>query len=244
MAKFPARGGRAWIDAFALGGSINSMSQDIEQERAVVTCLADVGPRRLVGNYDHKHEHLGFFDGVALEFDPQAFVHLNTDEDHYLAQAFGSANEGDVVYEAIIRLREQVRSGGLGEAVLLNIQADGSNSLSRGLILRNAAVTGTGSGTGRNLGATVAGQTFQAMYRVLAVSGAGSITVRTYQSQNDGAGDAYTEIAGLAATFTAIGRQRFTTTAATEAWKQTVVSAFSGFTSVTLLATAGVVTGT
>ena len=94
------------------------------------------------------------------------------------------------------------------------------------------------------MGASTAGQTFAVVYRILAVSGAGSITLRVQESANDGAPDAYADITGLTETFTAVGAVRDTVTIATEAWKRLSVQAFSGFTSVTILVTAGIVQGT
>ncbi len=85
------------------------------------------------------------------------------------------------------------------------------------------------------------------------MSGSGSVGFQIQESQNDGSPDAYADITmsaesptqGLVtfgtntATFTGVGTIKLYTTAATEAWKRVQVSAFSGFTSVSVIVTCG-----
>lgn len=243
MAKVSNLNTRIYLDEFDLSGYLNASGLDIEQETPVVTCLSDGGPRRAVGNYDHTQDHTGFFDGADNAFDERAFVDLNTDEDHFLAQLFGANAENSRGYEAIVRLARQPRSAALGGAVLLNLQSEGSGGLVRCTVLRNATLVGVGNGTGRNLGATASGTVFAVVFRVLAFSGV-NLTLALEESQNDGGADPYAAIAGLSNAFTAIGVSRKTTTAATEAWKRVAATSPGGFTSATVLVTAGTVQGT
>lgn len=230
------------MDEYALSGYLTASELTVDQETINVATFSDAGPRRVVGNYDTKGSHMGLFDATAGEFDQQVFSNFRTDEDHYLAQFFGAAAEGGIGYERIVRLKSQPLKAAVGAAVLLNIEEEGAGPIVRSTLLRSAAITTTGSGTGRNMGATTSGQTFQVVYRILAVSGTGSIVLQCHESTDDGGGDAYASIAALASgTLSAIGVTRKTTTAATEAYKRITVSTFSGFTSVTVLVTAGVV---
>lgn len=243
MAKIASHPSRFWIDELAAAGYLTSSNLEIAQETIDVATFADAGPRRLVGNYGHKGSHNGLFDAADDAFDPQAFINLRTDEDHYLAQAFGAAGEGAVVYERVVRLVEQVRQAAVGQAILLNITDEGSGPIARGRILRSATVTGTGNGTGQNLGATASGRVLVATWRVLAIVG-GAITLQIHESQDNGAGDAYANIAALASgSLNAVGVVRATTTAATEAWKRVTVSAMTA-SSATILATLGVAANT
>lgn len=242
MAKVPAQHSRIYFDEFELTGFLNATELQIKQETIPVTTFADAGPRRLVGNYDDESVHNGFFDGADNAFDERAFVDLSTDEEHYLGQGFGAVTvEGGIIYETIKRLREKPVSAQIGGAVLLHLTADGAGGAARSTVLSYVSATGTGNRTGRNQGATVAGQTYQAVFRVVSVAGTGSITLKIQESQNDGGADAYADIAGLTETFTAVGVSRKTTIAATEAWKRLSISAFSGFTSAFVLVTGGVV---
>lgn len=239
MAKVPAHPTRVYFDEFDISGFINGTEFKLKQQTIPVACFSDTGPRRLVANHDHDADHMGFFDGATGQFDAQAFIDMNTDEDHYLGQAFGSAAAAAIIHEQIVRLSEQPRSGGEGGAVLLNLKADGSGGVARSTILTTGAFAVDNNGTGRNLGATISGQTFQAVFRVIAYSGLTNVLLKIQESQNDGGADPYADIAGLTNTFTAVGVARKTTTAATEAWKRAVVDV-TGTGSATVLVTAGV----
>lgn len=246
MAKVAARTTRVWVDEHALAASLSAIDlTPAKQELVKVDTFAATGPERLVGNHDHTQAYTGFFDGAEGAFDELAFVNLRTDEDHYVLTALSSAAEGGKGYERVVRFTEQPRSAQNGQAILLNLSDEGSGQICRATILRSAAIAGTGDGTGQNLGATSAGQVTVVTYRILAVDGAGSITLQVHESQDDGATDAYANVAALASgALTAVGVTRVTTTGATEAWKRVTISAYSGFTSVTVLVTIGVVPNT
>ncbi len=246
MAKVSNVGTRIYLDEFALSGFLNTFDLSIVQELAPSVCFSDVGPRRLVGNYDHKHGSNGFFDAATGGLDQLAFVDLNTDEDHYLGEYPGSDAEAGVGYESIVRLTEQPRSGGVGAAVLLNLSSEGSGEgsggLARATVLANATVVAAGNRTGRNMGATTLGQVFAVVFRVLAFTGT-NITLKVQESSDNAGADPYADITGLTSgALTGVGVVRATTSAATEAWKR--VNIAGTFTSATILVTAGVVAGT
>lgn len=236
MAKQASSTVRLWIDEFALAGFINAFSLDMEQERAVVTCLSDDGPRRVVGNYDHSIDWSGFFDGDTGSFDNNVFVDLKTDENHFASVAFTNS-EGAVSYQDVLRLTSQPRGGQAGSAVTLNIQAEGSGARTRGVVLANATVTGAGQRTGRNMGATVSGTVFAVHFHLVTFTGT-NITLKVQESTDDGAVDTYADVSGLTSgALTAAGVVRATTTAASEAWKRIDVS--GTFTSAVIVVTAG-----
>lgn len=240
MAKVASHPTRIWLDEIALSGYLTSTELKVEQETFPVTTFADAGPRRVVGNYDHSGSHMGLFDAATGAFDVQAFTDFRTDEDHYLCQAFGAATENSAAYERVVRLTDQPRKAAVGAALLLSIEEEGSGPIVRGTILRSATVTGTGNGTGRNVGATVAGQITVVTYRILSITG-GAITMQTHQSQDDGGGDAYASVAALASgSLAAVGVTRVSTALATEAWKRITISAMTA-SSALILATIGVV---
>ena len=240
MAKVPAKSTRVWVDEHALSGYLSGADLKLDQETIKVDAFTSTGPERVVGNYDHTLSLAGFFDGADDAFDEISFVNLRTDEQHYAFSAFGGVTEGSRGYEQPIRRKSQPVSSKVGAAVLLSLEAEGDGPISRAYILRSATVTGTGNGTGQNLGATTSGQLFVVTYRILAVSGSGSIVLQCQESQNDGSPDTYASIAALASgTLSGVGVTRKTTTAATEAWKRVSVATFSGFTSATILVTAG-----
>lgn len=229
MAKRPASGARIWLAQYDLSGALNAATLDVTQELADVGTFADVGPRRLPANYGHEHSHNGFFDAASGGLDPTIFALLsNAGGALPLAQLFEGAVEGRVAYEGLIEVSGQPRSGGNGEAILLNITGAGAGGLGRGQVIRAGTITGTGNGTGYNLGATTLGQTLAIVFRVFSGTFS-SLALKVQGSSDDGAGDSYADISGLASgSITTPSAVRVTTTAATEAWKRVVVSAWSG----------------
>lgn len=247
MGKLPANLTRHYLDQYNVSGDYNAFDGDYAQENIDVTCFSDAGPRRLVGNYDVKASLLGFLDVADLANDEWVFALLGNAGDRYLAKVFANSipatipAEGSLVYDDIVRIVSTPRSAKLGGALMFNIETEGGGGSYRGKVLRSAAVTGTGNGTGQNLGATTAPQQLRVTYRVLAFVGT-DITFTIQESSDNGGGDAYANVTGLAETFTAVGVATDSIIISSEAWKRVVIS--GTFTSATVLITIGVVKGT
>lgn len=242
MAKTSNVGTRIWLDQYDLSGFLNSAEQAVSQKMIDWTCFSDAGPRRGVGNHDHRHNQNGFFDGDEHMIDEIIDALRGNASEHYLAKLWGASSAGSVVHEFIAKISAEPRSGGQDGAVLLNSAFEGSGHASRGLVLLNNTINGNGNQTGRNVGATAAGQVFQTVIRVPSGTFT-SFTVKLQESQNDGAPDAYADIAGLSQAITGPGVWRLTTVAATEAWKRVVIADWVG-TNAVVRVTAGVVAGT
>lgn len=244
MAKQPASRTRIWLGRFALGGDLSQGGVEVSQELAVVTALADAGPRRVVGNYDHRLPFLGFLEPTDDGYDEQIHALLESSADHYLTYAIGSAGApaiGDVAYDAVVALEAAPRSAQLGGAVLLNFDGVGRNALSRGVVLGSKTSTGAENLAGVNMGATTSGRTLRAIFRLLAFTGT-NITLKLQESQNDGSPDLYADIAGLTSgALTGPNVVAATTTAATEAWKRLAIS--GTFSSALIVVSAGVLAG-
>lgn len=232
---------RFYVDEFNMSGALNAVTSTLDQPEVDITTFSDTGPRTLIDYYRTRDEFSGFFIDTDDDFDERIHALVGDENDHYLLKLWGSNVENAVAYEAIGRLTNKPISGRSGGVVMLNAAFSGSDACSRGTLLRSATVTGTGQGTGRNLGATLAGVTFQTVFRVLSGTFT-SITLAIQESSDDGVGDAYAAIAGLSNVFTAVGVSRKTTTAATEAYKRVAVTAFTG-TNAVILVTAGRVAG-
>lgn len=243
MAKLAAKSVRAWIDEIDISGYINAATLDLTQEVPEVTCFSDDGPRRVTGNYDHKSSHNGFFDSADDSFDEQVFANFNTEEDHYLVQLFGGQAEGSIGGKLqLIRLSGQPRSAKVGDAQMLNIEAAGSGGLAQVTVLANAALSGTGTRTGRNMGITTTPRLFVASFHLFAFNGT-NITMKVQESSDDAGGDPYADIAGLTSgALVAPGQVYASTTATTEAWKRIIVS--GTFTTATIGVVAGSIAGT
>lgn len=234
-------GTRVWLDRYELSGMLNAANQQVEQVNVTANTFLDVGPRRVVDTYDHKHTHGGLFDAAADALDPVLWALLGDDGYHYLCQLFGSSVEGAVAYEAVVKLAGQPRKAQKAGLVLLDTAFEGAEGLSRGVIHANRTITGLVTMTGRNQGATVAGQVYQTVIRVFSAT-VTTFTVVIEQSTDDGSVDPYAAIAGLSQVITGPGVWRLTTTAATETWKRARVSAWTGTTALVAI-TGGVVAG-
>lgn len=242
MAKVAAHGTRIYLDEFNLSGYLNSSEMSVEQEVPIVTTFADAGPRRVVGNYDYENSEMGYFDGVDDAFDEQVHALLGSTDDHNLTKCWGSASEGGIAYDQVVRLTSKPLEAEVGGAVLLKWDSSGGGGIVRGHVLANVTSTGAEQRAGVNQGAKASGSTYAVVFRVLSFDGT-NITLKVQESSDNGSGDAYADVAGLTSgALTGIGVVRATTTAALEAWRRVDIS--GTFNSALVLVTAGVVVGT
>lgn len=228
MSKQAGSATRVWFDNHKLSAYLTSAEQSVTIEAPVVTCFSDAGPRRVVGNWDHSHSYNGFFDGAPSALD--AIVAARGGTSYYLCNLFSGATVGNPVYESYVTLTERPRAAQIGGAVTLNFTATGTNQIGRGRLLYDATATGTGLGTGVNMGAhTVTMGPTWVIYRVFG----GTFTeciVQILQSQDDGAGDAYASIAGAEVTLTTTGTtcKEIAAGTALEAWRKANITGLTG----------------
>lgn len=247
MARSAARDLRFYWDEFAYSGYLNAFGATITQELPVITSFSDAGPRVIPANYDYTVNFGGFSDYADNDIDEQLQTDFGDNTDHYLAACVantsGLPTEATVAYEYIVQLATRPQSFAIGAAAGFSATAQGSGGASRAKVLRSATISGTGNGTGQNLGVTAANTIFVATFRIISGTFT-SITMKIQESSDDGGGDAYADISGLTSgSMTAVGIVRTTTTAATEAYKRVAVSAFTG-TSLVALVTVGTIAGT
>lgn len=203
----------------------------------------------------------GFMDITAAAsngFDAIEFADL-VDGKHYILRAPQGTARGSIAYETVEANTGTSRAMDIANVAMLNWSGQATEEFYRGFVLTSGeeSITGTADLTGVNCGASTAtspAQRFEVVIRVTAVDGAGSVGVQIQGSSDNGAGDAYADItlsaesptmgsvsyAANTATFTGIGTIKLYTASATEAWKRVQVSAFAGFTSVSLLVTCGI----
>lgn len=133
MSKQPAKNLNLTVNSVALEDDITSASLDVKQEVIDVSALSDIGPRRLVGNYDYGMGLEGVADfasgqsdatlyalvgsaGVATEFDP-------TGE---------SAGPSDPNYDSTSSVLESYSlKAAVGAAVTFSAQLQGNSALAR-----------------------------------------------------------------------------------------------------------------
>lgn len=242
MARLAGAPSRIYIDEFDFSGRTNNGEMTVDVNLPEVTCFSDSAAEFVEGLYNTSLSVNGFFDPADDNYDEQMWAVIGGGVKSYFGFYPGQdGTHADIGYEIQGQIKDEPHIAEVAGAVLLNFTAQGEGATVRSTILCNGAVTATGAVTNsnKNLGTTTSGEKFVAVIRVLSVTGSGSITVDIEQSSDDGGADAYALITGMQQTFTAIGVSRETTTSATEAYKRVNVTALSGFTSVTLLVTAG-----
>lgn len=180
---------------------------------------------------------------------------LDIDDDGWDEIAFAALTDGEHLFtrlpvggaaSAIAYLVKEIAVGeprayDQGGVAMLDWSGQVTGPVSRGKVLTpSTTVTTTGPQSGINLGTTTSTQVLVAHILLLSVTGAGSVTVTIQESSDNGSGDAYAAISGMAATLTTAGSAaRVTFTGATETWKRSNATAFSGFTNATILVAIG-----
>lgn len=235
---------RVYTDELDVSGFARAGKLGLKVDTAEVTNLLSAGNKEyLEGVYDADGSYVAFFDDADDGYDEKMWTKVTTQgDDHYQLDVIGLGATipaaGDVAYERIIRFTGQPREYDIGGAIMLSQEYQVTGGVGRGAVLWSGAITATGTKPGVNVGLTTTPKMVRATYRILAVSGSGSITVAIEESQNDGSPDTYAAIAALnSGAMTGVGVVQKQTTGSTEAWKRINVTAFSGFTSVTLLVT-------
>lgn len=214
---------------------------DLTQPDIPITSIEDVGPRSLIDNYATSDDLTAFGEYAEGEWDEILDALRDDEAEHYLGRFYQGTAENVPAWEGVVKLAREPIVIALGAAQMHNAGFTGASGVSRATVLRSATVTGNGNGTGRNLGATIAGQRFAVTYRVLSGTFT-SFDLQVQQSTDDGGGDAYTAIAALTQSFTAASAVRKSVVTATEAWKRISVANWIG-TNAVLLVTAGRVAG-
>ena len=232
---------RFYLDHHDVSGFLNAGNQSWDSELIESGNFLTAAPVTTAsGKYTEKAGETILFDGAVNQIDAILEALAYTDAPHYRGRQWGAHAEGNVAYETIEKLVSKPIAASEGQLLMINAAWAQAGPTSRGKILRNATVVGTGSGPGQNQGAIVpATAVYQAVIRVLGGVFT-SITVEVHQSATD---SGYALMAGMTHTFTAPGVVRLTFTGASSAWKRAVVTAFAG-TNAIVVVTGGRVHGT
>lgn len=219
-----------YLDEIEVTCALNAA--DFGIERAVVDARTFCGNNQIPGNRTAMASFGGFGLFGADDYEEKLSARMASGADVNRLTIFGNA-AGARAYEVLGPLGKESHAWKAAELLGLSGEIPKGQSLTRGVALHvNQTFTATGAQTGQQHEATTSSQVFVATIRVKSVSGSGSVTFAVQESQDNGAGDAYANIAGASATFTAVGIQRITVSSATELWKRINISAFSGFTNV------------
>lgn len=240
MTKNPAKQTRLYIDQYEFASVLNAVDMDVTQELPVVTCLSDAGPRVLVGNYGHKHNLRGFFVSGSTEMDQLTHSMLASTADRYLAEMYAGTAEGVVAYESIAHPSGKPIRVAVGGAVLQELPMEGAGGMVRGMVLRNATLGASDTGTAIDQGANTAG-TYRATFRF----SSGVYTNCVLQVQDSSNNTTWGNSTGLTATST--GNSKIVvaeTQTALRQYKRVIATTMAGGTDAGVLVIGGVVVGT
>jgi hypothetical protein len=241
LAKQRSSVARIYLDHHRISGSMTAGTFNVNQSDIPITSIEDEGPRSLIDNYTTDDDLTAFGEYAAGEWDAILYDLLDDEAEHYLGRFYVGTAENSPVWDGVVRVTREPLVVAVGAAQMHNAGFSGASGVSRGLVLRSATITGTGNGTGRNLGVTTAGQRFAVTYRVLSGTFT-SFDLKVQGSSDNGGADAYADIAGLTQSFSAVGAARKSIITATEAWKRITVANWVG-TNAVILVTAGRVAG-
>ena len=250
MARVHGDSARIYVNEFNLSGRANQVTLDPAIiPLADITAFEDVADEFIAGKSGRgwSLDLRSWADYDEFEID-QILDALLAAGPHAIGAYFDGSAAGSHGYEGQANLERRNwmhprdNAGQLG----LNVRQAGGSMMGRAMKTREATVvTATENGTGQNHMSFVSGDRLISVVRVIAVTGAGSISVLMEESANDGGGDPYAANAMTAQVFTAVGKnyQSNVETVAGGPWFRHRVSAFSGFTNVTLRTVAAVVPG-
>lgn len=229
-----------FFDAFRLSQIVSKAKMDLKAAAANITALEDAAEAHLQGTLGGTVSASGFMDVAVGGWDSLAKTSL-TDGNHVLSifpTGITASSPAWLLYGFTVG---DADAYDMGNAIMLDWAGQLTGPIARGKVLTAATtVTGTGAQSGINIGTTTSSQTTVVHVLLTAVTGSGSLTLVTQESSDNGSGDAYATISGMTSTLTAAGQAaRQTFTGATEAWKRTNVTAFSGFTNATVLVAIG-----
>jgi len=167
---------KCWLDKYELHGSLNAMALEYSAEMLDDTTFGHDTKSNKGGLKTVKAQHEGLWDSDTL--DPALFGLIGTaDKPMTISPVAGAV--GDIAYFFLSNLATyNPASGSVGEIVGFSVAADSTGNLIRGEILLNsAALTASGNGTARELGAVSATQSLYASLHVMSASAADTLDV-------------------------------------------------------------------
>ncbi len=172
---------KIWFDGYDLTGYANALALEYAVEALDETVLG-LDTRKSKGGLKTVAAGVeGFFDAT-----PDAALFSRIGAADKILSFGASATEGDAAYAFKAMAGSYNLNGAVGEMLGYSLDASSSGKLVRGtLVENNSAITATGNGAARQLGAVGAAQKLYAILHVLASSGSGNQTLDiTIRSDN------------------------------------------------------------
>lgn len=170
MGTYVLKNCKLYAGGYDLSGDTNKLALTYGCDAVEYPVFGTGYKRRLCGLLDASYNYEGYSQFGAGLSDIVADGDIASDEVVTVCPTTGAATERGFTMQALGLNLE--RGGAIGE--MFAFSAEGSNSgsrLVRGTIMVNGALTATGTGTARQLGAVTAGKHLYAAMHIIAVSG-------------------------------------------------------------------------
>ena len=195
---------KIWYDAYDVTGDMNQSALGLDAEALDETTFADSTRTHKGGLKVISFDTAGLFQAGAAPdlIDTVAQNNIGTTFPISVGPT-GSGADGQIAYlfKALASSYQPFGSG-IGELLAINLSVAGAGNLVRGTIMLNStALTATGNGTARQLGAVLAGEKVYASLHVLTVSGTSpTLDVTIDSDDNSGMTTATTQLTFTQAT--------------------------------------------
>lgn len=179
---------KLYVGGYDLSTDFSRHSLTYEAEILDNTVFGDSGRGKIAGLTNVSSDHDGFAQTdssatpVLVEDVLAPLVGGATDQVITLAPDGATAGSLAKFYKAIFA--KYAPGAQVGELLAFNLTAEGQEGLKSGTIMVNTALTSTGTGTARQLGAATATQKLYAVMHILAVSGTDPTLDMVVQSDN------------------------------------------------------------
>lgn len=159
---------KLWVAGFDWSGDVNELALKFGAEAKDNTVLGAGTRTRVPGLMNFSFAHKGFWNGGVNNVDDAIFNSAFAVDGTVMSlDGQGSGVEGDIAYTGQMIAGSYEPGAKIGEMLEFGISGDGDGPLVRGTLMKNAAVTTTGTGTIFQLGAVPAGQKMYASLHVL-----------------------------------------------------------------------------
>lgn len=155
-----------------LSGDVNKMTLDYSVEMLEATTFSDDSKRRVAGLFDVSADHEGYFQaGTAPKLVDDILFEKLALADQVMTVCPTTGAAGEIAYTTKAVEAEYSPGAAVGELFAFSVSAQGTERLVRATVMQNGALTVSGDGIARQLGAVTADQKMYAVVHVIAASG-------------------------------------------------------------------------
>lgn len=163
---------KLYVASYDLSSDIFQIELASQRAKKDKTVFGDDTEHSIPGLFQHTLNHQGYHQADANDFQVDDILDsLNGSVDDIVTVCPTGGAAGELAYFLKSMETEYGLIGQVGEIFAFRLSAEGVSEMVRGTVMNNSALTATGTGTARQLGAVTADQKVYAAMHVTAVSG-------------------------------------------------------------------------